>query len=110
MHYTDEAIKGFAGLGVLKLMEEFLERRGYKRLFAERIAPQAGQARFSSVGDRRVLGSMNDLVKCMSYVMARGETDLDTVAVEHNGMPAWDAGDEVSVQGVCGAGERVGEG
>src|SRR5512133_791999 len=64
----------FAGRGIAK-PEHFIERAyaaimaqmvqdGCGALFKERIIPAGNEVVFSKTGDRKVMGSINDLVRC----------------------------------------------
>jgi len=55
---------------VLSALGEQMADAGYGGIFEEHIAPLAGSILFSKTGDRRVLGSMNELILQAKYHLA----------------------------------------
>ncbi len=51
-------------------LREQMEDAGYGDTFQKHIAPLTGDIRFSKTGDRRVLGSMNDLIQHAQFILA----------------------------------------
>ncbi len=59
----------------LSAMREFMTADGYEFIMAfdRFIAPRTGEVNFSTVGDRRVLGSIDDLVRQAQFYLAKGQ-------------------------------------
>ena len=57
----------------LSCMSEFMTDDGNEFLFRRLIAPRTGTISFSKMGDRRVLGSINDLVIQAKYHLLEDE-------------------------------------
>jgi len=57
----------------LSCMSEFMTDDGNEFLFRRLIAPRTGTISFSKMGDRRVLGSINDLVIQAKFHLVEGE-------------------------------------
>ena len=60
---------------------------GYGAIFEKHIAPLAGEFSFSKTGDRSLLGSMNDHVRCASVHLEYVEESLAAVAFKLNETP-----------------------
>jgi hypothetical protein len=60
---------------------------GNELMFQRFIAPNIGTVTFSKAGDRRVIGSMNDMVHMVRIVMVQGNKDLDDIARFINRTP-----------------------
>jgi len=54
-------------------MREFMTSDGLRDVFVERIVPEMKESVFSKVGDRRVQGSINDLVYCAKVMLIQQE-------------------------------------
>jgi hypothetical protein len=57
----------------LSYMSEFMTDDGHEFLFQRFIVPRTGRISFSKMGDRRVLGSINDLVFQAKVHLVEGE-------------------------------------
>ena len=57
----------------LSYMGEFMTDDGYEFVFHRLIVPRTGRISFSKVGNRRVLGSINDLVLQAKFHLIEGE-------------------------------------
>lgn len=68
-------------------MGEFLTDDGYESIFDRIIAARSGSMFFSKVGDRRVIGSINDLVFQAKYYLNEGDLSPWDTALSLNDAP-----------------------
>lgn len=71
----------------LSCMSEFMTGDGNEFLFRRLIAPRTGTILFSRMGDRRVLGSIGDLVMQSKYHLVEGEVSPFAASLLLNQTP-----------------------
>lgn len=71
----------------LSCMSEFMTSDGNEFLLRRLIAPRTGMISFSRMGDRRVLGSIGDLVMQSKYHLVEGEVSPFGVSLLLNQTP-----------------------
>lgn len=76
--FIDRALSG---------IKEFMEDDGQGDVFRRLVAPCASSVQFAKALDRSVTGSMNDLVKLSTYMLAAGEFSPHDVSFKLNKTP-----------------------
>lgn len=76
--FIDHAMSGMA---------DFMCRDGYEFQFRRLIAPNATDTVFVKLSDRRVLGSMNDLIRMAKWHLAKGQLSPFEAAKKINKAP-----------------------
>lgn len=76
--FIDHAMSGMA---------DFMCRDGYEFQFRRLIAPNATDTVFVKLSDRRVLGSMNDLIRMAKWHLAEGQLSPFEAAEKINKAP-----------------------
>lgn len=79
---TDEFVKT-----ILLVLDLYLTRQRLQPIYYGRIAPAAETIAFSKTGDKRVLGSMNDLIVQAKWAIAHQGQSLFDAATDINDMP-----------------------
>ncbi|MDD5459320.1 MAG: hypothetical protein PHF37_08005 [Phycisphaerae bacterium] len=68
----------------LNFMGDFLKSDGYEFIFRRLIAPNAGQISFSKTDNRKVTGSVNELIQEAKYLMTHRELSPFDVSIQIN--------------------------
>ncbi|MHC4715042.1 MAG: DUF6933 domain-containing protein [Planctomycetota bacterium] len=68
-------------------VRDVLTADGFESVFDRFVAPATGLVRFATVGDRRVLGSMNDLVANARFYLAERGLSQHEASFHLNEMP-----------------------
>jgi hypothetical protein len=71
----------------LSNLREFLEEDRYESIYRGFIAPASATVQFAKALDRRVTGSMNDLIHQAKYLLADGELSPHDVGFKLNEVP-----------------------
>ena len=72
---------------LLSYMCDFMTEDGYEFLFRKFVVPHTGRVAFSKTGDRRVLGSINDLVDQAKFHLVGGDASPFDVSFRLNATP-----------------------
>ena len=73
--------------GVLTYIKQFMAADGKKSIFEQYIGPLAHQISFSKVTDRRVMGSMNDLIFQAKVYLVESQQSPFHVSLHLNESP-----------------------
>lgn len=66
---------------VMETMEEFMRRDGFEFVFRRLIAPSTGVTRYSKVNDKKLLGSIVEMLReAKFYIIEREISPFDAVA------------------------------
>jgi hypothetical protein len=71
----------------LSNIKELIQAEGKDEVYARSIVPETGSIRFAKVLNRSITGSMNDMVKHVTYWLAQGDISLQEIGVRLSETP-----------------------
>lgn len=63
-----------------------MDADGLATIYRESVDPASGSVRFAKALNRKVTGSMNELVMAAKYAMETGDMSLRAVGIDLNGL------------------------